>query len=418
MLVREITFDACTPWGLAAGRLTRPDGRYFSVVLRDGLYIDQSEIGLLSIIVMESAGEVLVVVHAKEEPGNVGMVQLAPTVQATESNYLRIHGGEATPLFAEAHPESTPGVVLSDSLQSEHGSRFWKKRNRNVMISMIEPPPVSTNLAIARLDDLLDAMFDDYVVNTDARSVLAATPWRHLVPRGSVPFSRGRAPEDMGLARSFASRESQFDDAIAMLERLRSSQEAWRLGMPEEPICDIATSSDLRNGQQEIRFVEVSSSRREVTTWRQPLYYDREEDIQTLITREATEGTKVLLRARHETGLLSGVEFGLSLSKRDSTGHDLAADDGVQQWLTHAVQSGTVRARVMQSEEGGRFMDARCAYSVVEIFEKGPTNRAAQEAFDRSFIWVNLRTLNELACTPLTTTNELRSGVSLLLAWL
>jgi oxidase EvaA len=29
------------------------------------------------------------------EPGNINKVQLSPTVQATESNYTRVHGGKA-----------------------------------------------------------------------------------------------------------------------------------------------------------------------------------------------------------------------------------------------------------------------------------------------------------------------------------
>ena len=32
--------------------------------------------------------------QAKVEPGNINKIQISPTVQATKSNYLRIHGGK------------------------------------------------------------------------------------------------------------------------------------------------------------------------------------------------------------------------------------------------------------------------------------------------------------------------------------
>ena len=35
--------------------------------------------------------------QAKVEPGNINKIQISPTVQATRSNYLRIHGGKTIP---------------------------------------------------------------------------------------------------------------------------------------------------------------------------------------------------------------------------------------------------------------------------------------------------------------------------------
>ena len=109
-------------------------------------------------------------VQAKTEPGNVGIVQLAPSCQATASNRERIHGGDLPP-YSEYFSGSI-GEIISDSLQSEQGTRFFGKLNRSILV----------------MDDHVEAQYDqhcwipfqlfrqllteDFLVNTDARSVL------------------------------------------------------------------------------------------------------------------------------------------------------------------------------------------------------------------------------------------------------
>ena len=39
------------------------------------------------------------ILQAKVEPGNINKIQISPTVQATKSNYSRIHGGKTIPFL-------------------------------------------------------------------------------------------------------------------------------------------------------------------------------------------------------------------------------------------------------------------------------------------------------------------------------
>ena len=71
--------------------------------------------------------------QAKAEPGNINTYQLSPTVQATRSNYLQLHGGKRT-LYLEFFIDHSKTEVLIDQLQSEQGARFYRKRNRNIII--------------------------------------------------------------------------------------------------------------------------------------------------------------------------------------------------------------------------------------------------------------------------------------------
>ena len=75
--------------------------------------------------------------QAKIEPGNLNIVQLSPTLQATRSNYTRVHGGKS-PNYLEYFNGERDVYVLVDQLQSEQGARFLQKRNRNIIVEVDE----------------------------------------------------------------------------------------------------------------------------------------------------------------------------------------------------------------------------------------------------------------------------------------
>ena len=59
----------------------------------------QNENGILGIIRKKFNNKYKYLLQAKLEPGNINHLQLSPTVQATESNYKRVHGGKKNPIF-------------------------------------------------------------------------------------------------------------------------------------------------------------------------------------------------------------------------------------------------------------------------------------------------------------------------------
>ena len=62
--------------------------------------INQQEIGILGFISKEFEGVRHFLLQAKMEPGNINTIQLSPTVQATHSNYQKVHKGK-TPKYLE-----------------------------------------------------------------------------------------------------------------------------------------------------------------------------------------------------------------------------------------------------------------------------------------------------------------------------
>ncbi len=108
--ITQIPLSEMDKWSYREDRIRHDSGKFFSI---DGIRVDtnyrnvhewdqpiinQPEIGFLGFIVKKFNGVLHFLLQAKIEPGNLNVVQLSPTLQATRSNYMRVHGGGDTPL--------------------------------------------------------------------------------------------------------------------------------------------------------------------------------------------------------------------------------------------------------------------------------------------------------------------------------
>jgi len=138
--IRHIPFKEMRNWHFSktSGNLVHDSGKFFSI---EGIriktnwgkvseweqpIINQPEVGFLGIIAKEFDDILYFLMQAKIEPGNLNVVQLSPTLQATKSNYLQVHKGKR-PLYLEYFNGEKPVNILLDQLQSEQGARFLKK---------------------------------------------------------------------------------------------------------------------------------------------------------------------------------------------------------------------------------------------------------------------------------------------------
>ena len=93
--------------------------------------------GILGLLMKKFNGIPHYLVQAKAEPGNIGKLQLSPTLQATTSNLLKAHGG-TKPLFAEYFDEEENPNIVYAKWQSEDGGRFHLKSNYNMIVEVNE----------------------------------------------------------------------------------------------------------------------------------------------------------------------------------------------------------------------------------------------------------------------------------------
>ena len=145
------------------------------VIEWDQPIFNQKEGGILVILCQEQEGDIRFLLHAKFEPGNIGKVQLAPTIQATHSNLNQHHSGKK-PRFSEYYG-SDKTTLIYKALHNEEGGRFWKKSNVNSLIILDK----NEKLTIEKDDDYIwlslgqikKLMLCDNVVNPFVKTILS-----------------------------------------------------------------------------------------------------------------------------------------------------------------------------------------------------------------------------------------------------
>ena len=374
--VDTISLGESNEWRLDDGAIVHRSGGFFRVIglERAGVFIDQRTVGTLGFLIRDRE----LLAYAKIEPGNVGLVQLAPTCQATDSNARRMHGGAAPP-FIDAFPR---GAALYDVNQSEQGTRFLGKQNRNVLARAQRDVALPPTHRWIDVDEVLELTRRDYTVNTDARSVLVCAPWRALVDR--VPFSRERGGfgAELRVSAHCSSRS---------LARVKASIAVARAAAPEPAIAPLGAITP--NGVR-VRQIRVNVRGREVPAWDQPILDSSGEGKVILACGRIDGVLHFLFRARLELGLHNRVELTPTVVVEPGSHED-------------AYVRGTVVAEVRQSEEGGRFYRDTNLYQIVDV----------GDAFDAEH-WLTLADVRQLLDEPGWLTNEARSALSLLLPWL
>ena len=384
-------------WALTNGRIQHASGRYFSLMglewAHDGMsqsqpFIEQREIGTLGFIARLRDGSLDLLVHAKAEPGNVGIIQLAPTCQATASNRDRVHGGELPPF--SSYFDNIAGDILCDTLQSEHGSRFLGKLNRNVFVV----DDVDTDYSLHRWIpfELFKTLLGiDFLVNTDARSVLCCTDWRILRTRDGTHLSDfGRA-----LQSSIDSevRPRALQESLAGLDRLKQAAPTVRHRPIENLNGWTFNANDtvtMTNGKLMLRHIQVHCATRETSEWDQPILHTLDEQIIELLCRSRDGVLEFAFCPRWEPGLVRGAELGPTFFRRS----------------TEPVTPGIIRARVRQSDEGSRFYHTTADYRIVEVTEIAGENQ---------FSWLRLSEVQATMDAGIFN-NEARSALSVVLS--
>ena len=152
MIVEEISINELDKWNVDdnSGNMTHESGGFFEVI---GVKVSNTfdrEVGkkrwtqpmiaknpggILGILMKKINGIPHYLLQAKDEPGNIGKLQLSPTLQATTSNLLKAHGG-VKPLFAEYFDEPKNAKIIYAKWQSEDGGRFHLKSNHNMIVEV------------------------------------------------------------------------------------------------------------------------------------------------------------------------------------------------------------------------------------------------------------------------------------------
>ena len=136
----------------------------------------QPEGGVLAMVARETpdAG-VEFLLQAKAEPGNIGTLQLVPSLQCTWSNIRRVHQGANPPLTEILH--SSEGVRwVYRAEHNEEGGRFWRKSNENAVLFLDDQSLITTDLSLfhwASLSQIKSLALLDNLLSPFVKTIVA-----------------------------------------------------------------------------------------------------------------------------------------------------------------------------------------------------------------------------------------------------
>jgi len=380
------------------GNLVHDSGKFFSI---EGIrvktnwgkvpeweqpIINQPEVGFLGIITKKFNGILYFLMQAKIEPGNLNVVQLSPTLQATRSNYSQVHKGKR-PLYLEYFNGEQPVKILLDQLQSEQGARFLKKRNRNVIVEIGENENIEVfqNFCWLTLGQIKSFLQYDNLVNMDTRTVISGIPFGEYPPDvldfyETLKFSDEGKNRETGLLISMLDDRRHLhsvDEIISWITRQKSFYDLDVEKIPLKTVKNWVIEMDEIYHENHKYFtvigVNVEIGNREVQSWDQPLIKAAQEGIIAFIVKKINGIYHFLVQAKLEAGNFDIIELAPTVQcltgnyRKGQSEYDVMFLDEVLNAKPEQIWYSTY-----QSEEGGRFFKEQNKNMIIEMDDSFP----------------------------------------------
>lgn len=409
--IQQIPLTELKGWSYRDDRIRHNSGKFFSI---DGIriktnyrntpewdqpIINQPEIGFLGFIVKKFNGVMHFLMQAKIEPGNLNIVQLSPTLQATRSNYTRVHGGKS-PTYLEYFNGEKNVTVLVDQLQSEQGARFLHKRNRNIVVEVDENEEleVKNGFIWASLGQIKELLRYPNVVNMDSRTVISCIKFGSYSEHSLRLLSAVKNMNGIDSAKpdsflySVLSADNHLHELQDIIQWITSLKFKYELDVKPIGISEmnhwIYDGNTIRH--EDGKYFDVMGCRveignREVVSWDQPMVRSAQEGLMGFIVKKIDGIYHFLVQAKLESGNFDIVEMAPTvqcLTGNYRKGKNEYTIPYLEQVLNAPQEN--IWYSSYQSEEGGRFFQEQNLNIIVEVGDEFPVD------VEESYCWMTL----------------------------
>ena len=367
-------------------------------VVREQPIILQKEVGFLGILCQMIDGKLNFLMQAKVEPGNVNVIQISPTIQATKSNFTQKHGG-AVPAYLEYFKNAKQHTIIVDQLQSEQASRFQGKRNRNIIIYVDEDVKIDVlpSHKWMTLGQIKECMRHENLVNMDSRTVLSCIP----VAKELLE------PEELAEAKELFADKTFFTSVFSGADlnkehiifngindyKMLNDAEYWTVPLKALDSWKMTPYGiECKNPYDfKVIYCKIEIEGREVRKWEQPLVEATGIALFGCLTAVENGVRKYLVKIKPEVGSFDGAELGptVQLESLALKNKDFNAIDSF--FLKRLEKKQNILFDNLLSEEGGRFYHEQNRNVIIEI--------AATEEVDPlpdGYFWVDYATINHM----------------------
>ena len=381
-IVTEIPFSKLEKWNANYNDIFHESGKFFKIEgLRvhtnfgnvhtwDQPIINQPEIGILGIITKIFGNTRYFLMQLKMEPGNINLLQLSPTVQATKSNFSQVHKGKTT-LFLEYFIKKGKSKILIDQLQSEQGGRFLRKRNRNMIVEVYDEFQIPKNFFWLTLGEIKGLLTLENFVNMDARSVLSTIPldYNFGVPKYA----------DEEIIRWYIDQKVKYE--LEVEKTPLSILNNWYI-----------SDSEIYNTINHDRFfsviaVKIETGNREISSWTQPIVKDLNKGLIGLIMKKFNNTEHYLFQTKVMPGNIDIIDLSptISISNYEYANNQKEKPLFLDRFIEE--KNAKILYQTIQSEEGGRFYHLQTMNMIVEIND--------EIEIPKNYIWITKYQINK-----------------------
>lgn len=393
--IEKIKFTEQSNWSIMNGVLSHVSNGFFQVSglksklgTEEYLVLFQPQSALTGLALFKDGDKVYILLQARIEPGNSNIGQFGPTIQSTPANYLQMHGGKKTSyveLFNGFSPNCNP---IGNCMQLDLGQRYYQKSKLHSYVECKGFLETEPSMIWTPLNLIYEMLSFDNFFNADLRSLISVFDWDLFVQTNHS----GKSIENTRTDDLLFFSESQLGKSIWELVPLEQLK-GWEIR--DEGIVDISNSG------VSVEMYKVACRTREVSNWSQPLMSASNMGLVMLLFRKVHNSFECLITIENEPGVSGHVTILPSLVRYAGNGIGTVNLDQV---------NGVEIARIIQSEEGGRFYKNESLYRVVLI-----DNEIEIESNQR---WISVGHLKVVLKSSNKASFQLRCISSLLLEFL
>ena len=372
--VKIIKLSNLDNWNFNNKEITHKSGKFFKIVgLKvysnffkkdwDQPIIIQKEVGILGIIKNKNR----YLLQAKVEPGNKNKIQISPTVQATKSNYNKVHKGKKVPYLDYFLRANKKNIID----QSEQGFRYLNKFNSNIIIQIKKRIDLLPGFYWFSINDLKYLIKKRGLLNMNAISIFSSFIKKSKYDK---PYN-----SDVIIKNFFIKNDKNFfiKSKIIPLSKIKN----W--------ICTKKNISHKDGKYFSVIGAKVSANKREVGQWCQPLLRSKKLAMAGFLLKEIDNTTHYLCRYILKPGLKKST-ITCTVNTSDIANYknnlDISSDQKNIIGKYFLNKKKTINKLIYDniiSDEGGRFYHCEVR-NIAIMLEESRKNK-----FPNNYFWVS-----------------------------
>ena len=325
--------------------------------------IIQNEMGILGIL--KNIRDNKYLLQAKVEPGNKNKLQLSPTVQATKSNYQRVHGGKKIPYLNYFLKNSKNFVA-----QFEQGYRYLYKSNYNSLINIKKKVKILNNYFWLNRKDIKELIKKRSVLNMDTISVFSTFLEKE---------KKDNPLNSQNKIYKWISNKDKFYRLKTKIKPLYSLQD-WKV-----------TNKKIihkRKNHFSVIGINIKSNKREIKEWDQPIIKGKKLAFVGFIMCQFNNTNHYLCRYNKKPGLKNST-LSCSINTSDINNYQKIHTLSLFQkkllniLLTKKNKKIKIVYDNILSDEGGRFYKCEIKYKAILV------NKNFNIKLPEDYIWIS-----------------------------